>query len=61
MLKPEEMPSQRDPMVLGTVPATWQSVALRLGEELAAVGPEGYYAMTPREWLTWALQQLDKV
>ena len=40
-----------------TRPLSWKEVALRLGENLSTVGPDGYYTMTPNEWLTWALQQ----
>ena len=42
---------------LGSSDASWQSVALRLGEHLAAVGPNGYYDFTPEQWLTWVLGQ----
>jgi ribosomal protein S17E len=34
----------------------WQNAALRLGEELASVGPDGYYDFTPEQWLEWALE-----
>ena len=34
---------------------TWHNAALRLGEELKSVGPDGYYDMTPEQWLEWAL------
>lgn len=43
---------------LKTRPLSWREVALRLGEELASVGPDGYYSMTPNEWLEWALRQV---
>lgn len=33
----------------------WQEAAIRLGEELASVGPTGYYAFSATEWLAWAL------
>jgi len=33
---------------------TWKDAAMRLGELLATVGPDGYYAMTPDEWYAWA-------
>lgn len=35
----------------------WQSVALRLGEDLGGSkgGPVGYYSMSPEKWLEWAL------
>ena len=35
---------------------TWRNAAIRLGEELASVGPDGYYDMTPERWLEWALE-----
>jgi hypothetical protein len=34
--------------------STWQGAALRLGEELATSGPNGYYGFTPDQWLAWA-------
>jgi hypothetical protein len=43
------------PSSLGQAPQTWESAAKRLGEELAASGPHDYYAMTPEQWLEWAL------
>jgi hypothetical protein len=33
----------------------WHKVAIRLGEELASVGPVGYYEMDASEWLDWAI------
>lgn len=33
----------------------WRSAALRIGEELASVGPDGYYDLPPNRWLVWAL------
>jgi hypothetical protein len=38
----------------------WKQAALQLGERLASVGPNGYYNMTPDQWLAWALKQVDK-
>lgn len=38
----------------------WKTAALCLGEQLASVGPNGYYNMTPEQWLRWALQQIGK-
>jgi hypothetical protein len=35
----------------------WKNSAIRLGEELSSVGPDGYYDMTPQQWLDWALDQ----
>jgi hypothetical protein len=40
---------------LGLVSVSWKHAALRLGEELASVGPDGYYQFTSDEWLRWAL------
>jgi len=33
----------------------WRNAAIRLGEELASVGPYGYYNMKANEWLDWAM------
>jgi hypothetical protein len=33
----------------------WRNAAIRLGEELASVGPVGYYEMDANEWLDWAM------
>ena len=38
----------------------WHKAAIRLGEELASVGPVGYYEMDAKEWLDWALNQLKE-
>jgi hypothetical protein len=38
----------------------WHKAAIRLGEELASVGPVGYYEMSANEWLDWALNQLKE-
>ena len=35
----------------------WKNAAIRLGEELSSVGPDGYYNMTAEQWLSWALDQ----
>lgn len=43
---------------IGTPETSWRNAALRLGEELATSGPNGYYGMTPEEWRTWVLQAL---
>lgn len=40
---------------------SWRDAALRVGEELATVGPSGYYAMTQVEWRDWALERLTAV
>lgn len=38
-------------------PVAWKNAAIRLGEELSSVGPDGYYDMTAQQWLDWALEQ----
>lgn len=39
---------------------TWRNAAIRLGEELASVGPDHYYDMTPKQWLDWALKAIKE-
>lgn len=39
---------------------TWRNAAIRLGEELASVGPDRYYDMTPKQWLDWALKAVKE-
>lgn len=36
-------------------PVAWRNAAIRLGEDLYSVGPDGYYDMTAKQWLDWAL------
>ena len=38
-------------------PVAWRNAAIRLGEELSSVGPDGYYDMTAKQWLDWAMEQ----
>jgi hypothetical protein len=38
-------------------PVAWKNAAIRLGEELSSVGPDGYYDMTAEQWLDWAMDQ----
>ena len=38
-------------------PVAWRDAAIRLGEELSSVGPDGYYNMTAQQWLDWAMEQ----
>ena len=38
-------------------PVAWRDAAIRLGEELSSVGPNGYYNMSAKEWLDWAMEQ----
>ena len=33
----------------------WRNAAIRVGENLCSVGPFGYYEMTAKQWLDWAL------
>lgn len=42
-------------------PVMWQNAALRLGEDLATVNPDGYYNMTAKQWLDWALSVTTKI
>ena len=35
----------------------WRNAAIRIGEELSSVGPDGYYDMNAWEWLDWAMEQ----
>ena len=37
----------------------WHKAAIRLGEELASVGPVGYYDMDAKEWLDWAISTVQ--
>jgi hypothetical protein len=32
----------------------WKNVALRFGERLGSVGPDGYYGFSADQWLKWA-------
>jgi len=38
-------------------PVAWKNAAIRLGEELSSVGPNGYYDMSAEQWLEWAMDQ----
>ena len=38
-------------------PVAWKNAAIRIGEELSSVGPDGYYEMTAEHWLDWAMEQ----
>ncbi len=38
-------------------PVAWRDAAIRLGEELSSVGPNGYYDMDAKEWLDWTMEQ----
>ena len=40
-------------------PVTWRNAAIRLGEYLYSVGPNGYYDMTASQWLDWALSVVN--
>jgi len=42
-------------------PVAWRNAAIRLGEELSSVGPDGYYNMTAEQWLDWAMDQQPQV
>jgi hypothetical protein len=38
-------------------PVAWRNAALRVGEDLSSVGPDGYYDMNAEQWLDWAMAQ----
>ena len=38
-------------------PVLWRNAAIRVGEELSSVGPDGYYNMTAQQWLDWVMAQ----
>jgi len=38
----------------------WKSVALRFGEKLSDVGPDGYYELSPDAWFRWAVFTYDE-
>ena len=38
-------------------PVAWKNAAIRIGEELSSVGPDGYYEMTAEHWLDLAMEQ----
>ncbi len=40
-------------------PVAWRNAAIRLGEDLYSVGPNGYYDMTASQWLDWALSVVN--
>jgi hypothetical protein len=40
-------------------PVAWRNAAIRLGEDLYSVGPNGYYEMTAKQWLDWALSVVN--
>jgi hypothetical protein len=40
-------------------PMAWRNAAIRLGEDLYSVGPNGYYEMTAKQWLDWALNVVN--
>ncbi len=39
----------------------WRQVATRLGEELASVGPDGYYSFNPAQWFQWAQSRMVEI
>jgi hypothetical protein len=45
------------PLAAQQEPVAWKNAAIRLGEELSSVGPDGYYNMTAAQWLDWAMDQ----
>jgi hypothetical protein len=38
----------------------WRNAAIRVGEELSSVGPDGYYDMNAWQWLDWAMENAKK-
>jgi hypothetical protein len=38
----------------------WRNAAIRVGEELSSVGPDGYYDMNAWQWLDWAMENVKK-
>lgn len=36
----------------------WRNAAIRVGEDLHSVGPNGYYNMSAEEWLNWELNTI---
>jgi hypothetical protein len=40
-------------------PVAWRNAAIRLGEDLYSVGPNGYYEMTAKQWLDWVLSVVN--
>jgi hypothetical protein len=38
----------------------WRNAAIRIGEELSSVGPDGYYDMNAWQWLDWAMKNVKK-
>jgi len=40
-------------------PVAWRNAAIRLGEDLYSVGPNGYYDMTAKQWLDRALSVVN--
>ena len=39
----------------------WRDAALMFGEHLSPVGPHGYYAFTPQQWIAWAKEALADI
>jgi hypothetical protein len=37
----------------------WRNAAIRIGEELASVGPDNYYNMEAKDWLDWAMANVQ--
>ncbi len=48
---------ERFPFTIEQEPVAWKNAAMRIGEELSSVGPDGYYDMTAEQWLSWAMDQ----
>ena len=50
-------PTGKQSLQVDDEPVAWKNAAIRLGEELSSVGPDGYYDMTAQQWLDWAMDQ----
>ena len=49
--------TQRLGQEIEQAPVAWRNAAIRVGEDLSSVGPDGYYDMTAQQWLDWAMEQ----
>jgi hypothetical protein len=39
----------------------WKQAAIRVGEDIGSVGPDGYYSMTADQWGSWAVETLADI
>ena len=54
-LWPEAITAIKEALAQTQEPVAWRNAAIRVGEALSSVGPDGYYDMTAQQWLDWAL------